>query len=59
METLEMVTPLESGDAFYGGRTGAFMLFNEASPIERIEYYDVTSLYPYINKTGNTVIVLE
>ncbi len=52
IHNLEMVTPLKPRDAFYGGRTEAFTLYKEASEQERLNYYDVTSLYPYINKTG-------
>ena len=51
MESIEMVTPLEPRDAFYGGRTEAFTLYQEAGE-QQIDYYDVTSLYPFVNKTG-------
>jgi hypothetical protein len=44
----EMINPLEPRDAFYGGRTEAFTLFQKD---QDISYVDVTSLYPYINKT--------
>lgn len=53
IESLEIVTPLEPRDAFYGGRTEAFKLYAETTADKYIKYYDVTSLYPYINKTGN------
>jgi hypothetical protein len=52
LEGLDIVTPLQPRDAFYGGRTEAFTLFKEASEGEDISYYDFTSLYPYINKNG-------
>lgn len=39
-------------DAFFGGRTEAFHLFAEAEKNTAIKYYNVTSLYPFINKTG-------
>ena len=52
----DIVTPLEPRDAFYGGRTEAFKLYTEASENTKINYYDVTSLYPFINKTGKAVI---
>jgi hypothetical protein len=45
-----MINPLEPRDAFYGGRTEAFTLFQKKD--QDISYVDVTSLYPYINKTG-------
>jgi hypothetical protein len=41
--------PFRTRDAFYGGRTEAFTLFQKD---QDISYVDVTSLYPYINKTG-------
>jgi len=44
--------PLEPRDAFYGGRTEAFTLYKEATDDEKIKYYDVTSLYLFINKIG-------
>lgn len=52
VHNLEMVGPLEPRDAFFGGRTDAFKLYEEASEIKQIKYYDVTSLYPCVNKTG-------
>ncbi len=52
VHNLDMVSPLKPRDAFYGGRTEAFTLYKEATAQERLKYYDVTSLYPYINKTG-------
>ncbi|XP_031635355.1 uncharacterized protein LOC116348474 [Contarinia nasturtii] len=42
--------PLVPRDAFFGGRTGVCRLYHKCSPGEKIHYYDVTSLYPYINK---------
>ncbi|CAG2190801.1 unnamed protein product [Mytilus edulis] len=50
------VTPLEPRNAFSGGRTEAFKLYHEAKDGEQIKYYDVTSLYPFINKTGKAVL---
>lgn len=47
-----MVSPIDPRDAFFGGWTEAFALFKEAENGESIKYYDVTSLYPFINKTG-------
>ncbi|XP_052806406.1 uncharacterized protein LOC128235642 [Mya arenaria] len=52
IENLELVTPLEPRDAFYGGRTEAYTMYKKASQDEDIDYYDVTSLYPWVNKTG-------
>lgn len=53
IEKLELVTPLAPRDAFYGGRTKAFKLYEESNLERQLKYYDVTSLYPFINKTGN------
>ncbi|XP_033756183.1 probable DNA polymerase [Pecten maximus] len=52
LKTLDVEDPLEPRDAFYGGRTEAFTMYAEASKNRQIKYYDVTSLYPYINKVG-------
>ena len=51
VEQLERVDPLEPREAFFGGRTGAVSLYHEVSPGEEIHYMDVTSLYPWVNKT--------
>ena len=48
---LKRVDPLQPRDAFFGGRTGAVALHHEAGPGEKIFYVDVTSLYPWVNKT--------
>lgn len=42
--------PLNPRDAFFGGRTGVCKLYHEVQNDEKILYYDVTSLYPFINK---------
>ena len=47
LDQLELVLPLEPCDAFFGGRTGA-----KTAPGEEIHYVDVTSLYPWVNKTA-------
>lgn len=46
------IAPLNPRDSFMGGRTGVCKLYYNTSPNEKIFYYDVTSLYPYINKYG-------
>ena len=43
--------PLQPRDAFFGGRTGAVALYHQVDPGEKIFYIDVTSLYPWVNKT--------
>ncbi|XP_063418064.1 uncharacterized protein LOC134700765 [Mytilus trossulus] len=54
--SVNYVNPLEPRNAFSGGRTEAFKLYHEAKDGEQIKYYDVTSLYPFINKTGKVVL---
>lgn len=56
VDGINYVTPLEPRDAFAGGRTEAFKLYHETKDGDVINYYDVTSLYPYINKTGKAVL---
>lgn len=46
------IKPLNPRDAFYGGRTENFVKVYDARSNEKIRYVDVTSLYPFINKTG-------
>lgn len=48
----QIVTPLQPREAFFVGRIEAFTLYKEASSVETIQYYDVTSIYPFIDKTG-------
>ena len=48
---LERVDPLVPREAFFGGRTGAVSLFHRVGSGEQIHYMDVTSLYPWVNKT--------
>jgi hypothetical protein len=48
----EIASPLEPRYAFFGGRTESFILFSNADRERKIKYYDVSSLYPLINKTG-------
>ena len=51
VNALETVEPLEPREAFFGGRTGAVALYHHVGPGEQIHYMDVTSLYPWGNKT--------
>jgi len=50
----EIVDPLHHRDAFFGGRTNAVKLHHKIDAVqeEQIKYMDVTSLYPWVNKTG-------
>ena len=52
--TLTLADPLQPREAFFGGRTGAVALYAQAneSKEEQINYLDVTSLYPWVNKTA-------
>lgn len=49
----DLIPPLNPRDASFGGRTGAVALYAVAdqSVGEEISYVDVTSLYPWVNKT--------
>ena len=49
--TLELTEPLNPRDAFCGGRTNAVKLYHRVTPNQQIHYIDVTSLYPWVNKT--------
>ena len=51
LDTLEIVDPLQPRNAFFGGRTNAVKLHHVANQAEQIEHIDVTSLYPWVNKT--------
>lgn len=52
IEHLEIASLLQPRDAFFGGRTEALKLHAQADEDTVIKYVDVTSLYPFINKTG-------
>ena len=52
LSSLTSTPPLQPRDAFFGGRTGAVALYHQAGPGEKIFYVDVTSLYPWVNKTA-------
>ena len=54
LDRLQQTPPLNPRDAFFGGRTGAVTLHQvaDATQGEKILYIDVTSLYPWVNKTA-------
>lgn len=54
VDSLDLVEPLDPRDAFSGGRTNAIKLYHLANSAlgETINYYDYTSLYPWVNKNG-------
>ena len=51
VENLAFTEPLIPRDAFCGGRTNATKLYHRVTPNQKIHYIDVTSLYPWVNKT--------
>ena len=51
VETLAFTEPLNPRDAFCGGRTNAVKLYHRVTRGQQIHYIDVTSLYPWVNKT--------
>ena len=48
---LQFTEPLNPRDAFCGGRTNAVKLYHHVTPTQKIHCIDVTSLYPWVNKT--------
>ena len=52
VKNLDISTPLNPRDAFFGGRTNAIKLYHRVEPGEQIWYVDVCSLYPWVNKNG-------
>jgi len=51
VDNLDFNDPLNPRDAFCGGRTNAVKLYHRVTPSQKIHYIDVTSLYPWVNKT--------
>ena len=47
---MNIVAPLNPRDAFCGGRRNAIKLYHQTEAGKDIDYYDFTSLYPYVNK---------
>ena len=52
LKSLDYTERLDIRESFFGGRTNAVRLYAEADENTVLRYYDVTSLYPYINKTS-------
>ncbi len=48
--------PLNPRNAFYGVRTNASTLYFKSDGKTKMRYYDINSLYPFINKTAKTVV---
>ena len=51
VDSLKFTEPLNPRDAFCGGRTNAVKLYHRVTPGQKIHYINVTSLYPWVNKT--------
>lgn len=49
IERLDIVTPLNPCEAFFGGRTNAIKLHHKVQDDEQINYNDMISLYPCAN----------
>ena len=47
----DVIPALKPRDALFGGRTNAAKLYHKCGDGEKIKYYDVTSLYPFVHKT--------
>jgi G:T-mismatch repair DNA endonuclease (very short patch repair protein) len=50
LKDFDIKLPLNVRDSFYGGRTEPFMLHYKCKENEQIKYYDITSLYPCVQK---------
>ena len=51
LKTFELVDSLNPRDAFFGGRTNAVCHHAKTKESESIQYNDINSLYPFVNKT--------
>lgn len=49
MKTYGYMEPLNSRDAFMGGRTNGFVMHYECQDDEEIKVLDFTSLYPWVS----------
>jgi len=49
IDEFDLPPPLKIRDALMGGRTCPVKLYHDCAPDEKIQYYDVTSLYPWVN----------
>jgi hypothetical protein len=64
LEYFDVKEPLNVRNSFFGGRCEPFKLYHECSENEKIKYYDITSLYPYVQKykkypIGHPEIILK
>ena len=51
-KSVDIRPSLKPREALFGGRTNAAKLYHICSEDEKIKYYDFTSLYPFVQKTG-------
>ena len=51
LDNFDYTARLNIRDAFFGGRTNPIVLHSKPTGGQQIKYYDVTSLYPWVNKT--------
>lgn len=49
------IEPLNPRDAFYGGRTDVNTKYFKADENTKMFYYDICSLYPFVNKMSKTI----
>ena len=49
VDTIDIITPLNPREAFFGGRTNAIKLYHKVEENEEIHYKDMISLYPCAN----------
>ena len=56
VNNLNLRERLEPREAFFGGRTNAAKLFHACRTGEKIQYFDFTSLYPWVNKYSTYAI---
>ena len=49
IDTVDIVTPLNPREAFFGGRTNAIKLHHKVEENKQIKYSDMISLYPCAN----------
>ena len=59
-----LVEPIQVRDSLYGGRTNPLVLYYKCKADEKINYDDITSLYPYVQKymrypVGHPEIITE
>jgi hypothetical protein len=63
LNNFDIKMPLNVRDSFFGGRTEPIKLHHKCEGDEKINYYDITSLYPYVQSyrrypIGHPIIIL-